>query len=569
MADNLNSQVSALVKYLNDVKPYHTKLLSFTSGIEFNETLSLGFAEAPLQHVITHKNIWGSDDIASLAIVSDGSEASRTFVLPPTVMPRFSVTDSVNYQQSPIGDDQALNDLTDTGDGVPDASYPWPGQPSPSHQLGSDIIPVQLTILSLQVNVTAATATTFTATVDGVVSTAYPDICGITLSSLTLRHRDGSLISSTVSALGGPFSVTFSGTYPTFMANEPTLPAISDVKKATAYLIRMGFVLEATADTGRYAVPFHTAARVRVNNVVKVFSTEWLVDLSRSFVQFTAGNHPAPTDLIDINLMSSDRLFISICDPFVQGVQGYDMVGYDDAPYDADPQADYFLLTVSNSEPNRYISTFVDLETGKNKARLEDVLIYPSEADGNLWQIVATGLFSASVQQVHPITGPIEQAIINEPFDNGKIAFTLRPSWVEYYFTHDTGSYVAYDMLPYDLGEPLDEADFWPSVELKTEHGKVIDPQPPLHGPVQFNPFGELKQREVNGAPQYIFVLATAPSAGSFVELRVEQAKQLNPRLQLSMHEHLRIVQVAGDGPSDVALFDSDIVPDHEMGITT
>lgn len=584
---NLNARITSLVKYVLDVKPYHTKLLGFTSEVSFSDTLNLALTEHPLQHTIYHQNVWGAADIQTLGIVSDGTEASRTFVIPPTVMPRFSVTDAVNYGQLPIGDDQALGDLTDgNADGVPDSSYPWPDSATWSHQTGADFVPVRLKITALNIEVTAATTTTFTATVTGDVYLAYPNACGIPLYALELRMADGPTVM--VNAATGSFSATVSGTYSQAGLQDPDLPSFSNELLATAFLYRAGFELWAVADTGRFYVPFHNGSKVRVNNVMQVFGAadDYIVDSTREFIQFMDGKHPAPTDLLDINLMNPDRLFVAICDPFVVGGHGYDDFLYDEEPYDINAGADCFVLTVDSGAVHGYVSTFIDLQAGegKHKAVLESVLIYPSEADGNVWQLTADGLFSVTVQQVAPIFGPVEHAIINEPFDNGKIAFTLRSPWVEYYLSHGVNSYVAYDMLIYDeqhFEGPPDEADFWPGVDIKSSYGQPVDPLPPRHPPVVFNPLGELKVRSIGGKPQYIFELYTTPAQGSFVELRVEQAKQLNPRMQLTMHEKLSIVELTeavggydtgpyddydyDEGPTTLIVYDSTVYATHEL----
>lgn len=571
--NDLNVKLSALVKYVLDVKPYHTKLLGFTSEVSFNDSLSLTLSDG-LQHTIYHQNVWGSKDIPSLGFVSDGTDASKVIILPATVMPRFSVTDSVDYQQAPLGDDQTVADLTDlNADGVPDTAYPWPSTPTFSHQRGTDFIPVRLNVTSLTVTVTAATSTSYTATVTGSIFTAYPTAVGIPLNALELRVKDGPTV--VVDASTGSFTAEVSGTYSqASIGPEPSLPTFPDTLLASAWLYRAGVELWAIHDTGRFYVPFHNGSKVRVNNVPQTFgaANDYIVDSTRSFIQFVAGKHPAAGDYVDINLFNADRLFISICDPFIIGRHGYDTFPYDSELYDLDAQADQFIITVNNFAPRRNIVTFANLQPGTSKAELRDVLIYPSQAHGSIWQLVADGLFSLTVQQVHPITGPIEHAIINEPFDNGKIAFTLRAPWVEYYLSSGPTSYVAYDMTLFDddfYEGPPDEADFWPGNNIKAMYGQPIDPLPPLHPPVKFNPFGELKQRSVGGKPQFLFEFATAPSQGSFVELRVEQAKQLNPRLQLSMHEKLTIVQLADLAGDNLIVYDKTVYSSNEIDTST
>lgn len=545
---NLDQRVNSLVKYILDIKPYHTKLRGFTSELSFTDTLALTFADSAPQHTLKHQNVWTAHDVPTLAIVSDGTSESQTFIVPPTVMPRFSVTDSVNYGQSPIGDDQALSSLLDsTGDGVPDGSYPWTGQPTFSHQLGADCVPVRLPLTSLTVTVSGATPSTYVATVSGSISVPYATLLGIPLTAVELRVNG---VTTVINASSGTFSESVSGTYNQgFFATQGTLPPFSDDSIATAYIYKQGVEVWAVTDTGRYTVPWHNAARVRVNNVEQVFgnTADWVTNKSRNHVQFLAGKHPAPTDRIDINLMNADRLFIAQCLPFVTN--------------------DEFTLTVSSSAPGRATVSFANQQPGTRKAVLEGALAYPSQPNGATWAIKADGLFAVTVQQLTPIVGPIETAYINEPFNNGKIAFTLKAPWSEYYLNHGYNSYVAYDMELLDAEDydrPADDADLWPDVNIRTKLGQPVDPLPPLHGPVTFTPVGELKQRSINGEPQYVFTLYTIPPQGSFVELRVEQAKQLNPRLQLSMHEKLSIVQMAG-AVGGTAIYDTEIFATHSL----
>ena len=566
---NLNARITSLVKYVLDVKPYHTKLLGFTSEVSFNDTLGLSLTDSQPQHTLYHQNVWGSADIPTLAMVSDGTDASRTIVLPPTVMPRFSITDAVNYNQAPIGDDQAVIDMTDgDSDGVPDSSYPWVGTPTFSHQVGANIIPVRLRVTGLSIEVTSVTPSTYVATVLGSVATFYETALGIPLNALELRVNGQTIV---VDASSGGFTGTIAGSFSQgSIGPEASLPGFSDTLLATAFLYRTGVEVWAVVDTGRYYVPFHNGSKVRVNNVAQTFGVggDYIVDSSRSFIQFVAGKHPAPTDFVDINLLNADRLFISVCDPFAQLPQGYDTLPYEDAPYDVDAQADHFIIQVANSASNRHITSFVNLQPGTNKAVLDGIMIYPSEADGNIWQLVANGLFSMTVQQVHPIVGPLEQAIINEPFDNGKLAFTLRSPWIEYYLSSGPTSYVAYDMLYHDYEHyegPPDEADFWPGNDIKTMYGQPIDPLPPRHPPVRFHTLGELKQRDIDGQPQYFFEFYTVPPQGAFIELRVEQAKQLNPRLQLSMHEKLSISQLVNLTGGVVGIEDVVVYATHDF----
>lgn len=540
---SLNTRVSSLVKYVLDIKPFHSKLIGFTSEVNLSDSLALTFVDNQPQHTIYHQNVWGAADIPTMVTVSDGSEASRLIVVPYTVMARFSSTDDV--KQQPLGDDQALFNLTDSNtDGVPDSAYPWTRTPTQSHQLGSDMVPVRLNIEALTVTVTALSGAAYTATVAGTFNLIAPTIFGIPLTQLSLTVNG---YPYTVNGTSGSFTTAATGSYnPAFMTADATLPSLTTTQLAEAYLLSK-VELWAVVDTGRYAVPFHNGSRVRRNNAPLTFGVDddYIVDETRTFLQFMANKHPVGTDKLDINLLNSDRLFISICDPFAKdgGSSG----------------SDHFIIRVDDSLLGRKQVSFVNTQPGTNKAFLDAMMIYPSQADGNIWRVTGTDLFSVTVQQLHPIIGPIERALINEPFDNGKLAFTLKAPWVEYYLTANANSYVAYGMLPYDDGHyagPPDEADYWPNVNVTDNYDSV-----------KFNELGELKTRFVNGLPQQVFELATTPSRGSYIELRVEQAKQLNPRAQLSMHEHLSIVQIVG-ASSASTVKDYHVYSTHEFGTT-
>jgi hypothetical protein len=546
--NSLDKRVSSLVKYILDIKPYHTKLLGFTSELSFSDSLDLTLVDSQPHHTVHHQNVWTARDIPSLSLVSDGTSESQTFVVPPTVMPRFSVTDSLNYGQSPLGDDQALSNLTDTnGDGVPNAGYPWAGQASSSHQSGADFIPVRLALTSLNVTVTSATASTYTATVTGGIATGYATVTGIPLGAVELRMANGP--TTVIDAQGGTFNVTISGTYSQgFFPVNGTLLPFSDASVATAYIYKQGFEVWAVSNTGRYAVPWHNAAHVRVNNIPKDFgnNAEWVTGPDRNYIQFLAGQHPSSSAKIDINLMNADRMYIAKAAPFI---------------YEGS-NPDYFTLTVSNAAPGRRAVSFHTSELGVRKAILQELVVSSAAPDGMSWKLTAANLFTLAVQRQTPTVGPIEYVYVNEPYSNGYISFTLRAPWVEYYLTHGVGSYVAFDMSLYDDEEydrPADEADIWPDPAIKTKLGQPYDPLPPLHAPVQFIAVGELKQREINGQPQYIFQLFDVPPQGTFVELRIEQAKQLNPRLQLGMRERLNIIQMAGSSGSTTTIYDTEV----------
>jgi hypothetical protein len=188
--------------------------------------------------------------------------------------------------------------------------------------------------------------------------------------------------------------------------------------------------------------------------------------------------------------------------------------------------------------------------------------------DGAFWKVVAIGPWSFSVQQIQPVIGPIYYASFKVPFNNGQIAFLITNAWSEFYMTPDSNAYNAagedyFDNMYYD--GPADGTDYLVNLALETQHGVVTDPNPSYsyewlngttvetqtgeHFPVNLIPFGTLQlvnELDVNGnivyqngIPQqyYSFTVGTndpldtaTPYLGTYIELRVEQNTQYNPR---------------------------------------
>lgn len=615
--------VGSLIDYALDVKPYHTKLKSFVSELFFYDSLTVTFLGEDFTPTVYLQNVWTKNDIGSLYLsnVSEGTEQDRSVPLPATIFSRWSLNFHLDQGQTPPGDDPATLDTVDADDsGVPDSEEPWTGGFTASHQLGSDEAPVYLPTVPYEnvlgdaqhgstltphlvfssTVVTASTLVTFTATLLVSVSNLYFVVMGIptTPDGVDVNGRDLTLTSATVSASGttssykpdvvstigsGPmpytfntFAVTIAGTVP--YADLPTNLYPTTQLALNAYLRGLVVQPKRVAGTGRFTVPFHHGSQVKVDGVDMVFGEDYVVDTSRSFIQFLAGLHPTADQHVEINYLNSDRIFISLVDPFDFGNGGYDMTPYDSYPYDLpDGDFDIFSLLVDHAEPNDCVVTFTNTYPGTVKATLSDIFIYPSQADGAIWTMTAVGFQTLAVQQQYPIVGPVEYAYLNQRFDNGLIAFTLTNPWAEYYFVQDDDSYLVYDASWFDLASltlPNDQADFWPSKHLVTEHGVVTDPNPDLHHPVEIGSFVGLSENDpydihifddypfdydetstflrpigvvrqvlvdtlLGEKPSYELYLNDVPRRGTYIEVRIEQARQYNPRVNARIYETL------------------------------
>lgn len=153
VVNNDTQLLESLSAYINDVKPYHSKLIQMTTTLQFTDAFTASCADN-LSTNIYLQNIWTRDDTVGgwrMYNFSGGTQNDATYVIPATVYPRFSINDSLNSNQMPLGTDPATVDLTDANnDGIPDSEEPWSGLPGyASHQLGSNTIPVSAPVVSV------------------------------------------------------------------------------------------------------------------------------------------------------------------------------------------------------------------------------------------------------------------------------------------------------------------------------------------------------------------------------------------------------------------------------------
>ena len=262
--------VQSLVDYVNDVKPYHTKFREVTSQIFLNDSFNVGIKEDHSWSLF-FQNVWTRDDIGGYTLynLSEGSEIDRTIYLPPTIFSRFSLNDSLNYGQSPLGDDPATLDLTDinalgdfdnfgfsnnpydipgVGNGISDSEEPWTGDRTASHQRESDQIPVAAEVLSFELN-------------------PYL-IVTIDYSIIPIYSFDTSALHITVN------NIPYLGVY-SQNGNKIFLPEFSS--PTSIHNIQVLFL-----KTRRFAVPYHHGSRVHVNGNLKTFGVDYVVDHTRT-----------------------------------------------------------------------------------------------------------------------------------------------------------------------------------------------------------------------------------------------------------------------------------------------
>lgn len=423
----------SLIDYITDVKPYHTKFRDVTSQIFFSDSLNVNFQEDHSFQVYL-QNIWTKDDVGGflLSNISEGQPVDQTYIIPATIFPRFSLNDWLNYAQSPNGDDPSLTSLTSTiTAGIPDLDNPWAGQTSisSSHQLGSDQVPVSANVISVTQEIVSQSAgignwqviSNFTIVIDISGEALY----GFEPSSLHIVIGGIPYLGAYVK-VGSVITIT--GYVQVFASQAAYVAAASKFQQLlasnlpTPYAGPAPSLLDGSLDpvqvlyltTGRYAVPYHQGCRVRVNDVPQTFRTNYVVDKTRSFIQFLPGFHPASTDLLYFNLFRSDKIFVSWQDPFAYGTS-----------------PDVFTITVNADRSLSII--FTNAQPGTNKATIQNASITSAANVGDVWSVTASSAWSFVVQKITPLSSTVKPALFKTPYDDGVLSFTVDRVWTNPY----------------------------------------------------------------------------------------------------------------------------------------
>lgn len=171
MANTTNKVVlQALQDYLNDVKPYHTKLRELEADYIFSDQMDVVFLEDDIFTRINLQNVWGKDHAGGWRMFGTSDGSTKQWRIPPVVIPRFSLNTIAG--QTPIGDDPATPGVLGGGGiGVPPGEVPWFGVADPaswknhvshSHQRGSDRVPYSLQVKRIEVTPVLSTTTNYT-----------------------------------------------------------------------------------------------------------------------------------------------------------------------------------------------------------------------------------------------------------------------------------------------------------------------------------------------------------------------------------------------------------------------
>jgi hypothetical protein len=553
--------VESFIEYVNDVKPYHTKVKNFVSELFFNEDIKVSFLGEHLHQDIFFQNIWDKNSIGSLQLstIAEGVDSDRFFKIPGTVFPRFS--SSVHTGQTPPGSDPSIPLTPDTNNnGIPDSTLPWMGDWSYAHQTGLNEIPYFLVFETMFCTILSySLAGGFYTVHVNLICNASGAYSYYGIPVTTIQCERPGILPLTTFNYWTPTSWTANDvilTIPESIINTMLVTPGNVYNCLQIYVASLAFEPFVTLNTGRYKVPYHQGSQVYVNDVQQTYGVDYVVDNRRDSIQFLAGKHPLTTATININYFNSDKFFISTADPLDAKVsRDYDLTPFDLYPFDSNEtdvdtglllDSDTFTLRIDTSYPGSFMPIeFYNLtQLSTNKATLENIFIYPSETTGNVWKITAVTFQSVKVQQVLPFVGPVGYAYLNTPFDNGKIRFTLTSNWIPYYFVPDGNSYLTHDLSVYGpelTNRVEDRTNFYVDMSVITEHGVIVDPVPTTHKPVELVSIGKIQQVLIDGTPSYQFVLNDIPKRGKYIELRIEQSLQYNPHTNVTIDEHIDI----------------------------
>jgi hypothetical protein len=307
------------------------------------------------------------------------------------------------------------------------------------------------------------------------------------------------------------------------------------------------------------------------------------------------GRKPLPGTTITVNLMKSDKLFISITPPFnyngilngydvgeydvypydlvnefVPAISGaYDIRPYDELPYeDGIPNVatDYFLVEINFNQPTRHSPvTFFNSTGVEGKGVLNVLKVYDAAADGDIYLVAAVGPWLFTVQKIFPtLSTSVTYASFKDVYDDGQLSFQIDRAWTPYYMVPDNNTYTSYteafNLYPFIVNDPT---DYLVNLGLKTEHGVVTDPLPDgRHFPVELQSIGKITKKRDQGLTDklsaiidstgatiypdfkgdyYEFVLNDIPIRGTYYELRVEQNGGFNPIVRATVFDRVQI----------------------------
>ena len=340
MTTKSNNLTKSLIDYIKDVKPYRTKFRDILSQIIFNDDFNVNVTD-DFKLEVNFQNTWGRDDAGGHLLInmSEGSIVDQSYSIPATIFPRFSLNDRLNFGQTPHGDDPATQDLSDLNfNGIPDVEEPWTGGFTPSHQKHDDMIPVSVNIISasqvgpnfvILFDISGETLygfdhSTIQFTVNGIPYLINDPINitpignQITMAAVPGSTTAGSFIPGklyTILTLGTTDFTSIGGV---ITVGTSFIATGAGTGTGTAYLKNLE-VIVSYLHTGRYAVPYHQGSRVRVDGNYSELGINYVVDHTRSFIQFLPSYWPSIGSNIDINLLKSDKLFICWQDPFAYG----------------------------------------------------------------------------------------------------------------------------------------------------------------------------------------------------------------------------------------------------------
>jgi hypothetical protein len=341
--------VNGLVNYINDVKPYHSKLLDIVIDYQYDDMMSVNIDDASHSFAIGLCSQWTKNSKNTgwrLADVSDGSLRYKKWRIPTCSFPIHSTSYD---KKQPVRS-------------TPTYHHGYDQIKLPSYMLVSSkyIFDKAEIIAAPDVEVTSLNGFDLTPTEDYTFddqsTISYVEVADPTiyfeyraiyrfdkdLSNLdNFVYKNGQLLIKNVDYIVNNNTIIINSSDTVVFPLTNKYPDVNaSINYKTKEILNLS-VLEWCAEeqldntftftfedtnSRSYRVPFHDAVRVYVNSVEKFHDVDFTV--STDAITFFEGKEPQLDDEILFDLMNFDRFFIKIDDIWQTYVISYDDITY-------------------------------------------------------------------------------------------------------------------------------------------------------------------------------------------------------------------------------------------------
>lgn len=564
------------------------------SGIKQNATVGVLYDNGIISFTIAiGQRAFATGDSFTFAIVGN-----QSYPIPATIFPRFSLTDRASYGQSPIGDDPSSLNLADlpintTTESHQHASQMIPvkvpvistAQVSAIFQIvvdDADEFNYSFDPSTLNITINGTTwlgAYTKVGNVISITTVVTPvpinivEVLYLGTGRYATPYHQGSRVSvnGVDQPLGVNFTIDATRSFIQFLpTHHPTTGTIIDINlfRSDRFFIcwQDPFAFKTTQDSFTISA---VAAPGIINagsfvigttySVTSIGSTDFTLigGLNVIGTVFTATGVGAGTGTAATNIVLAGSFLTNTVYTIASiGTTNFTLIGAA-----SNTVGSSFTATGPGTGTGIAVPaiicnvSFTNTQPNTHKAILQNVSVSNFANIGDVWTLTATGPWSFSIQQTTPMNSTITQAQFKSPYNDGILSFMIERTWnnyyadpldngasnyTSYYIEQDLNSYISYGQTQLGVSDGHDDSEFFPNLDLVTQHGVVTDPIVPLHKPVRFRPFGVIKRTlSADLLDDYVFQFDTIPPPYTYIEFKIEQEGQYNPWMNTTISEEL------------------------------